>query len=1216
MAREWTDEQRAAISTRDKSLLVSAAAGSGKTATLTQRIIESILDERAPADISRMLIVTFTRAAVGELRERIGGAIKERLAAEPGNARLEKQLLLLPGAKIITIDSFCNECIRTFPEESGVAPGYRIADGAEILLISREVFGGVTESILRGELADRVSPDAFELLTDCLADTRRMADTFDIFREVYEKLRTTCGGTNTLREMIEDYAPERFTSPDGSIFGEYILRREREEFELRAQIFSDFAERLTADGADGNYAQTAADEAEAFTRVAKSGTFSKMREAVLGLEFGTLRSRDKTPTMTEFKDARGREKDKIAEEREHFFIFTDEDWRRSLEAIYPLMRTFLSVIEIYDAALSDRKKQLGAFDYSDIERFAYNALLKDGEPTELARSMAEQFSYVYIDEYQDINDLQDSIFRAVSREDNRFTVGDIKQSIYGFRSANPQIFAAAKRRYPRLENAKGAPAASIFMSKNFRSSEGIIDFVNGVFDKMFTLFSEGIDYKDGDRLVAARPALGESYTARPGIYIYPSASVSYTSDDSDGEDIGPAIVAERIKELLRTGHRESGAPIRPSDIAVILRSMKGKSDSYVAALESRGIPVKTGGKKSIFENSDVLLALCLLNSISNPLRDVYLTGLLRSPLFDFSADELVAVRGGEKHKPFYISLREYTESHPEFKKGTEFLTALSRWREVAEGMRTDRLLAMLFRETGLLSVASRRGQKKNLIRLYEYARSFEDSAFGGLGSFITYINNVIAESGSFECNINAADDNAVTVISAHSSKGLEYPVVFLADTGRKIKGHEGGKRFIMSVGFGAAMRHITEDGLALVENPMMNAVADRIERESFEEELRILYVAMTRAKESLYIIGAAGKSSVGEYTEKMSRARRTLTSPAAARRLDSFLDIISASTGAEPTGAELLAPDSDVALLIQKERERIASGGTEPVKISEKVNTGAAEEQESTASEDSTDGDGLFRLLCERFEYKYHSQELVSLPKKMSVSALSPTVLDGTEDTAAHIVADEYEDDDETVHVPEFICKSEREESLRRGIATHLFLQFCDLDSLAALGAERELERLVAGAYISEEDAPRVRISEIEAFAHSELFSRMRAAKRLYREFRFNTPLPAEIFTDDKERARSYKGQTVLVQGVIDCIIEEEDGSLTVVDYKTDRLSAAELSDISLAEKRLRAAHGDQLYYYCLAAERIFARAPSAAEVFSLHLGKTVDVMKKEYLKQ
>ena len=1205
MARNWTNEQLNAINTRNKSLLVSAAAGSGKTATLTQRIIESVLDEQSPIDIDRMLVVTFTKAAVGELRERISDAIKTKLAECPSNSRLEKQLYLLPGAKIMTIDAFCNDCLLSSPEAAGINPGYRIADEAEIMIAAREIFDGLTESIMRGEI-ENVTPEEFDSLTDCLVDTKKMADVFDIFRKTYTRLRSTKEGLDSLGEMTNAYDPSHFTVPDNTVFGKYIVNTERKNLEYRAELFKKLSALLSSEGdcEAAKYAETALSDAEVYTRVAKSDSYGQMKEALEAIKFVTIptvKAENKTPLMNLFKSVRDKEKEKVKDEASRFFSYTSEGWRFAFEKIHGLLKTFYKVITLFDQALYDYKKRLGIFDYTDIERLTYSMLVKNGEPTEFAKGIREDFLAVYIDEYQDVNDLQDSIFKAITKPDNKFAVGDIKQSIYGFRYANPEIFAAAKREYPAFEKSEDECAASIFLSANFRSSKGVIDFVNAVFDKAFGAFASSIDYQPEDRLAVGREPLGPSFTDKPEIFICKQAQIGYSEesdeieDSEEGEPVLPSVVAAKIREILDTGRREDGSAVKASDIAVILRSMKGRSEKYVQALQKAGIPTKTSGKKDFFMNSDVLLALCLFNTINNPLRDVYLTGLLRSPIFEFTADELVRIRSEVKGGPFYRALCAYVEKNPDFEKGVHFLKTLASWRDIAEGMRTDRLIRKLFRETGLLALAQKHGEKNNLVRLYEYARSFEGSSFGGLGSFITYINNVIRDGEKIDCNVDGTDEDAVTVISAHSSKGLEYPIVFLADAHRLIRCQDTKDKLLVLPGFGAALRHRTPLGLALVENPMMEAVSEKMKSNNLEEELRILYVALTRARERLYIVGTFSEDDEREYLDKVY-VHSLVPSEASYKRLTSHLDIILSSTGFSPTRAEeFLSVGKNASEVIPGTKDTLQNLNTPPT-LSEKNPSLQSEETKNTSE--------LTRTLAERFAYKYGAEALTKLPKKMSVSALFPAVLDGTEaETQAFC-----EDTEEKRTVPEFISGKKATESKRRGIATHLFMQFFDIEKLEKLGAKGELERLRKAQFLSDTEAERVRIDEIEAFCHSKLMEKMKSAKRLYREFRFNSSLPAEIFSEDDSLRTQISGKKILVQGVIDCIIENSDGSLEIVDYKTDRLTKAELEIPSLAEERLRRAHSSQLGYYALAVKEIFGKEPVRLSVYSLHLGRCVDI--------
>ena len=654
-----------------------------------------------------------------------------------------------------------------------------------------------------------------------------------------------------------------------------------------------------------------------------------------------------------------------------------------------------------------------------------------------------------------------------------------------------------------------------------------------------------------------------------------------------GSVSSPDAVAEKISELLREGRLNNGDPIRPSDVAIILRNARGRDGEYATALEKRGIPSCISGAKDFFLSPEVLLTLCLLNTIDNPRRDIYLAGLLCSPLFDFTPDDLYLVRG-QGGESLYESLVKYTEQNPGFAKGSDFLKSLDYYRNIAEGVGVDSLIYRLYRETGLMSLASKSGGKENLTLLYDYARSYEAGSFKGLYNFISFINNIIDKKTTFDDARARTGVDAVRIVTAHASKGLEYPVVFLVEADGRIYNKDRASRLAFCEDFGISFRLRTPSGVAVVNNPVQDIINDKITRKLYEEELRILYVALTRARERLFVVGECPVTDRDEYETRLSVIRDNL-SEYSFRGLRSYQEIVLVCEGSFALGAEEFCglKSADV------EGCEIPPAQTEQVEL---------------------DGE-LYRTLCDRFSYEYHSPYLTVLPEKMSVSTMSPTVLDGSESVELSVSLEDSgrivigDSDDQPAPAPSFIVGSHADESAKRGIATHLFMQFCDLDNLVNSGATAELDRLKRLGFLGNDDADRVRINEIEGFARSALIERMRSAKRVHRELRFNLYLPASEFTADEERKNSLGDRKILVQGVIDCIIECEDGRIILCDYKTDRLTRAELADRSLAEKKLRDKHSMQLGLYSLAIEQIFGRRPSAVQVYSLPLADTVDII-------
>lgn len=1165
--RTWTDEQTSAIETTDKTLLVSAAAGSGKTATLTERIIRSLKDEKSNVSVDSLLVVTFTKAAAGELRSKISKALAEAVVKKLDDSRLQRQLYLLPAAKISTIDSFCNEILRSNCDRAGVPPGYRIADAAECELLAISIIEGLIEAVYNGLLPEVATPDEFEELADCLTDSKRVEELSEVFRHIHHKCENALDGIYLLRALRENY---NVTSVDGSIYGRYIDDRLREMLSHYMSAYAKY-KRIFESGNDAEqkYLKMVKSDLEIMKKLAAAKDYSSVREVMMSYSLMDKPrvSKDRTADMDEMSILRDMFRKDIIYVKT-YYSYTEEMWLDLYKELYRLLGVFCRFEEKFDELFSEEKRRRGAFSYADIERYTYNCLVEDGKPTDLAMNIRNQFSAIYIDEYQDVNALQDSIFEAISKPNNRFMVGDIKQSIYSFRSACPEIFARMKTSFPPLAEAEG-DCASIFMSRNFRCDKGVVDYVNNIFDRVFSFVGKSIGYQHGDRLGYAKI---QEHGEPP--YRYPKLCLV----DKQSDLSNPQVVARKIKELLDSGRLNNGDPISCSDICIILREAKGRDILYAEALSELGIPSCIAGAKDFFLSSEVLLALCLLNTIDNPRRDIYLAGLLCSPLFSFTADDLCRIRSKDA-ETLYESLLAYTAENPDFAKGVSFLKTLDYYRAIAEGVGVDTLIHKLYHETGLLALASKNGGKDNLMLLYDYSRDYEAGSYKGLYNFISFLNNIINKKTNFDDPRAVSGVDAVKIVTSHGSKGLEYPVVFYVYAEKVIYNKERTSRLAFSEDFGFSFKLRTPSGLAMVESPVQKAVNHFIERKLFEEELRVLYVALTRAREQLYVVGRSPIDDRDEYISKMNVIKDNL-SEYALRGLSSYQEIIIACEGSVPLTEEefcdvsIQAPDKTVAAV------------------------SAAEESK----------DDLTELLKERFAYKYPRAHRTTLPEKLSVSLISPGILDGTDgETVMHKMSEE-ETDDEKPTLPTFITGTDAGESAKRGIATHYFMQFFDLEELAANGAENELKRLVKKGYISKEDEKRVRIKEIEAFVRSDLFLEMQSAKRVHKEFRFNLLLPASQFAESKERAELYKDESILVQGVIDCIIERADGSLALYDYKTDRLTREERKNPSLGAARLREKHKDQLNLYAVAVEKIFGKSPDTVKIYSLALGDTVDI--------
>ncbi len=1218
----WTQKQFDAINTRDRTLLVSAAAGSGKTATLTERIIQSILDEKNPGDIGRMLIVTYTNAAVDELRTRVALKIREAADAAPDNAALEEQLLRIKDAKIMTITSFCNTILRSSAESIGLSPTYRIAEPSEAKIVSSAVLEGLINAAYEGVLDGVCTSQEFIALANALSNVKNSGSLADAISFLYDKLKSTEDGVATLGALIEEYDPKGFSSVEKTRLGDYICNFVRDAFMEYERLYISIAPLAGAEKMDKKNLELLDSDLGFVRSVCDSHGYTDMRDALSKYKAGRV-SRPKPDNTTEFSERFAFIHDSLAADVKkltaEYFSYTEGEWASTYAALYSTLSVLYRFMDEYDRRFADEKKRRSICEFSDVERYAYTALWENGERTELAHELAAKFDAIYVDEYQDVNALQNKIFEAISTDTNRFMVGDIKQSIYGFRAARPDIFADMKAHYPELGTPGDRPAASIFMSNNFRCDEPVIDFVNGVFDTLFSLKGQSIGYTDGDRLVFSKIYKeGEHPIGHvPEIHLIEKPSTSGAEGESEEEavareeresaELEAYYITKKIAEIIGKP-LANGDPIMPKDITVLMRSVKGDLARELSTrLANVGIRTSVVDTGSLFLDESVLLALSFLYCIDNPRRDVYLAALMCSPLFGFTPDELLNIRRASESETLWEALSEFVAKNQSYERGVRFIASLIRYRRLSEGKRTDELLTMIYRESGLMALAARNGGRENLVLLHSYARKYEASDFKGLYSFISYINEIIESGEEFESASAEAEENAVKLMTVHKSKGLEFPVCILANTSSQ--GKPSKERITFSDTFGISLKLPDDTGLALVENPAGKIIDHYIKKGEYEEELRVLYVALTRAREMLYVYGTCKTAETDKYLNKVRNIGEA-NSPYLITQAKTFLDMI---LSARKCGRLTIENGTPKSLHI------------DPVKLPEKKAAAEVKKKKPviTASAEYE----------ARFNFVNPRHHLETLPEKISVSRLAPGLLNESEegeiDFSAYDLlvregilpteADGLKDIDGTestdgegetesrAYAPAFAVESTVPDSAARGIATHTVMQFCDFENLEKKGAKAELERLIEAGFIKAEDAALVRIDEICAFVRSELFAEMRRAKRLWREQRFNVKLPAVNFIEDNEkntkRRAALMHEELLVQGVIDCVIEHEDGTLHLIDYKTDRTRRGKAG-----EEQLLSAHTRQLSYYAEAIRLMFGKSPDKVGIYSLQLGYEIPV--------
>jgi len=1214
---KWTQAQRDAILSRGETLLVSAAAGSGKTAVLTERILSRVLDDDDALDLSAVLVVTFTKAAAAELRARIRAALERELAKNPGNRRLHTQLLSVGRARICTIDSFCLDLIRSHFDDLGLSPRVSVADEAGAKLLSKTVMDTLIDDCFEGE-GDAPIIDDFGAFSDLFASSRNSAALADVFLSVRETLNGYTEGVDWLK-MQKD---RLLTAADGTFFssdaGNALLSELRAFAKAWHARYEALCEYLASDAVYlKNYGDCFLYEKEWLSTLIcllnETASYDVVRAhfqsfAAPGLKSG-IRGDKKTEEIIRAKA----QHDTFGERRQayltRFFSVSSAELSALLceqAAVIGKLHTFLSM---YEERLTREKNRRGQLDFGDMGRLALR-LLWDHEtnaPTDTARAEAMKYAEIYIDEYQDVSPVQDLIFRAIAQENNRFMVGDAKQSIYGFRGASPSLFLGYRASFA-MDSALGR---TIFLSDNFRCDEQIIDASNLVFSVLFGCGASALPYTADDALRYAKKTEGDApHTAGQKQVILALLSSDH-EESEDGEDDAPETedavdsalyteadyVADQITALLRDGCKRDGSRIRPRDIAVLMRSTKSSAAQIAQALESRGIPSFNNVSRAFFENAEVLLVYCLLAVIDNPQRDVCLAGVLRSPLYRMTLDELIYMRRTYPDGTLYDALCAFT-ADTGFAKGSYFLERLTYYRHISEGMPVDRFLWMLYGDTGILSLVYEKEKhelfseamdsaqmRANLMMFYEYARSFERGGYQGLYQFVAFISSVIEEKAQMPPVLLSGEDaDAVRIMTVHQSKGLEFPVCFVCGCGKRFNAADQRAAVLLDEDGGIATYLGEESGFARINHPMRECVKETIARKQKEEEMRVLYVALTRAREQLYLCGT--HQSPRDYADSFSN-----------------------TSAAEITADEILSRNTTLDWLLTA---YAAYKQTSPMPITLVFPMGGevAEVPETSASAETVQTDAVHyrsvkAAIEQAFSFVYPDAHMTALPAKLSVSellrlqnrkSLSDAVTDGAQ----------RESHEKEYAKPRFLQTKEdlHATAAERGTATHQFMQFCDFAALADVSQSREeridaeIARLRDGHFLTEETVSRIDRAVLKHFLDSRLFIRLQYAKSVRREMRFNLFVPASDYP-------GYDGAEaeILVQGIIDCCYIDADDRLVLIDYKTDHFSRALCEKREQVEQILSDRYAGQLRYYRAAAEQLFCRPVSDVRIYSFAIG-------------
>lgn len=1211
---DFTSAQLSAINTRGKTILVSAAAGSGKTTTLTERIIRRLTDENAPADISRFLIVTFTKAAAADLKSKISSALGAELAKNPANRHLQRQMIKLGSADICTIDSFYLGVVKENFELLSLPARMSMMDESELAAIKLRIMGEVIEDFYEEK------KEAFRPLMDCFMGSRGMHDA----EEPLIKLHNTLSGYPDFLEFLRKNAEELKKEAEmpflatraGKCIADYCLKF----FEYSEKIYADALDEINADDkASAAYGPAFTYDSDHFTKTKKailSGDYNEASRLFKDYSKISLKGlKGCSDTLEAFKELRKDIYGKYENLGNDLFSYSEKILSDDAIKMSELCIMLYELLCEFERRFSEEKRNREASDFTDNKRFALKLFLdENGAPTELAKEYSKKYDEIYIDEYQDTDIVQDRIFDAISNGKNRFMVGDIKQSIYRFRGAKPSVFADYKSCFPLLASSDGSDSAAIYMSENFRCDNTVIKITNLICGFIFRKGPNNIGYIDSDDLVfgkkIAPEGRGMAKTELSVIRAYTKPQLEKMTDeeraenDGDGGELEVRYVVSEIARLLNDPEEkceDKGTlrPLRPSDIAILTRG-NAAANAFAKALSDACIPCSARTTVNYFENPEVLLIMSLLNVIDNPQKDVYLAGVLRSPLFGFDMGDLIRIRksASESGSLFddLVTAAKNTEDVSLREKIEFFLSKLELYRHMARLLPIDKLLRYLYSDTLILSYVggdeenddmSVSERRANLLLLYDYARRYEAGSYKGLYSFIGYVNDIIESKQTVEPPATVGTSNVVNVMTIHNSKGLEFPICFVSYIQKSMRNKQTNSSIEFDNDLGIGLKFGTESGFATIENAIHRALVLKNEHEEIEEEMRILYVAMTRARERLYLTGHVNSDA----WESKATLRAKYADEYSIMKCSSYLDFIATAYNA--------MSDEDKEFLNVKRLHPKDIPPLEDIKYA-KDQGGPESEKENNNSDLSLE------LFKKRFDFEYEYSHLSRLPAKLSVSKLFPRVLDDTDEDIGNELTDLREK-------PAFLLpEAEKASGAERGTATHTFMQFCNFERAEKSGIDEELALLCENGFISKESAALVNRYQLKKFFKSGFYKNfkniMAKGGKMWREQRFNIEMPAYLFTEDQDFKSKIADERITVQGIIDLVFVDKDGNITLCDYKTDHLTAEELSTPILAAKMLRERHGTQLSYYKEAVKQIFGKEPSRICIYSLPLGDAVDI--------
>ncbi|MGG1520201.1 helicase-exonuclease AddAB subunit AddA [Paenibacillus oryzisoli] len=1282
----WTDDQWDAVTLKGQHMLVAAAAGSGKTAVLVERIIRRISNEWEPLDVDRLLVATFTKAAASEMKHRIREALEKELVKQPNSQHLRKQLALMGKASITTLHSFCLEVVQRYFSLIQLDPGFRIANETEADLLRQDLLGEMLESYYTVSGED----SAFWRLVDSFSGERNDSAIMQLIQKLYDVSRSHPWPEHWLRTTASMFGPPKAPESAESVQAEQGLHEAlplvaassatvdfelwenslKRDLSLELQGAADLLLQAQAiadsPGGPAPYLDNLREDLELVHNLLETIAYpwSVLYRGFQTVEFGKLKAckgdgYDKA-MQEEVKGLRNKAKDGINKLKEELFGRTPEQFQQEVADMAPLLHTLVDLVVDFGGRYQQAKAEKGLIDFADLEHYCLQILSAPGSlpgeliPSEAAEAYRRQFAEVLLDEYQDTNRVQEAIVDLIStgKPGNRFMVGDVKQSIYRFRLAEPGLFMEKYKAYASDKSAMKLPAAAggrIDLARNFRSRVEVVDAVNFIFKQVMNETVGEISYDERAELVygagyppSASDCAVELMLIDRGLDAGAEKEQESAEDGdeaSDGQDdandlaaeaqeletaqLEARTIAKQIKELLgqdggtrfQVFDKRIGGdrPATYRDIVILLRATQAWSPILIDELKKQGIPAYAELSTGYFAATEVEVMLSLLKVIDNPFQDIPLAAVLRSPLVGLHAEELAQIRAIDKSVPFYESVCRWVKQGAEEEQGelytkvTSFLVQLEAWRDEARQGSLATMIWGIFRATGYYNYAGGlpggNQRQANLRALYDRAKQYESTSLRGLFRFLRFIERMKESGGDLgTARALGEQEDVVRIMSIHKSKGLEFPVVFVAGMSKMFNQRDLNEPFLLHKELGFGPRYV--DTRLRVSYPTLPSLAikKRLKLEMLAEEMRVLYVALTRAREKLYLVGTVKSLDklLRNWGRMLSRSGWYLPDFELAKA-KSYLDWVGPAVLRHPDAAawreriSITNDASGVNLLEDGSAWRVSVHTPESLLFEDE----AAEADdvpdllrlEALRAGEHVLTEGKWQALLEaNLSWQYAFSEASKRFAKTTVSEmkrLSELNRLSSELEFPAALGQELEASDVKSRKPGTIWRRPKFMSDKKltaaeiGTVVHAVMQNLALDSKPTQASiEATLDGMLRKQTLTLAQREVVDIPVMLTFFDTPVGKRMLAARNVQREVPFSYGLPAEeVYGDDD---RSFQGETVLIQGVIDCLFEDELG-LALVDYKTDAVRGS-------GDEELRQRYEKQISLYARAVEQILKR--------------------------